>query len=263
MQGHARRHFQEAAVRMSGAGDGLDYALVLILGLVAGTIGGVVGFGTSIMLMPALVLVFGPRQAVPIMAIASIMANASRVAAWWREVDWRTTAAYSAAAMPAAALGARTLLALPTDIVEAVLGAFFIAMIPLRRWMLRQDWRLSRGQLAAVGAVIGYLTGIVVSTGPLNTPFFLMHGLVKGAYLGTEAMSSIAVYVAKVAAFRTLGALPLEAIAQGLIVGSSLVAGAFIAKRYVRQLDAERFRLLMDGLMLGAGLLMLGAAFAR
>ena len=37
----------------------------------------------------ALVLVFGPREAVPIMAVASIMANASRVAAWWREIDWR------------------------------------------------------------------------------------------------------------------------------------------------------------------------------
>ena len=35
----------------------VDFALVLVLGLVAGTLGGVVGFGTSIMLMPALVLV--------------------------------------------------------------------------------------------------------------------------------------------------------------------------------------------------------------
>ena len=49
----------------------------------------------ALVLMPALVLVFGPRQAVPIMAVAAIMANASRVAAWWREVDWRATAAYS------------------------------------------------------------------------------------------------------------------------------------------------------------------------
>jgi len=60
----------------------MDLALVLLLGLVAGTVGGVVGFGTSIMLMPALVLVFGPREAVPIMAVAAIMANASRVG-WW------------------------------------------------------------------------------------------------------------------------------------------------------------------------------------
>ena len=52
----------------------MDLALVLLLGLVAGTVGGVVGFGTSIMLMPALVLVFGPREAVPIMAVAAIMA---------------------------------------------------------------------------------------------------------------------------------------------------------------------------------------------
>ena len=82
----------------------MELALVLLLGLVAGTVGGVVGFGTSIMLMPALVLVFGPREAVPIMAVAAIMANASRVAAWWREVDWRATAAYSVTGVPAAAL---------------------------------------------------------------------------------------------------------------------------------------------------------------
>jgi uncharacterized protein len=230
---------------------------------VAGTIGGIVGFGTSIMLMPALVLVFGPRQAVPIMAIASIMANASRVAAWWREVDWRATLAYSATGIPAAALGARTLLQLPTGVVEAVLGVFFIAMIPVRRWMVRQAWTLSRWHLAALGAVIGFLTGIVVSTGPLNTPFFLMHGLVKGAFLGTEALSSVGLYLAKAVTFRTLGALPVEAFVQGVIVGSSLVAGAFIAKRYVRQLDAERFRLLMDGLLLLAGSVMLWAAVAR
>jgi uncharacterized membrane protein YfcA len=237
--------------------------LVLVLGLVAGTIGGIVGFGTSIMLMPALILVYGPRQAVPIMAIAVIMANASRVAAWWREVDWRTTLAYSATGIPFAALGARTLLVLPIGLVEATLGAFFIAMIPVRRWMARQDWKLNRWHLAVVGAFIGFLSGIVVSTGPLNTPFFLMHGLVKGAYLGTEAMSSLAVFGAKAVTFRALGALPVESIVQGLIIGTSLVAGAFIAKRYVKRIDADRFRLLMDGLLLVAGSTMLWAAIAR
>jgi uncharacterized membrane protein YfcA len=81
----------------------MEWALVLLLGGVAGTVGGVLGFGTSIMLMPALVMVFGPREAVPIMAVASIMANASRVAVWWRDVDWPAVAAYSVPAVPAAA----------------------------------------------------------------------------------------------------------------------------------------------------------------
>ncbi|SFC15858.1 hypothetical protein SAMN05216344_11050 [Polaromonas sp. OV174] len=238
----------------------MELLLVLALGLVAGTLGGIVGFGTSIMLMPALVLSFGPRQAVPIMAIASIMANASRVAVWWREVDWRATAAYSVTGIPAAALGARTLLVLPPGVVEGVLGLFFIAMIPLRRWMARQPWRLTLRHLALVGAVIGFLTGIVVSTGPINAPFFLAYGLVKGAYLSTEAMGSLAVYLAKAATFRTLGALPWEVVTQGLTIGSSVVIGSIVAKRLVLQLDAERFRLLMDGLLLMAGLTMLWAA---
>ena len=140
------------------------------------------------------------------------------------------------------------------------MGLFFILMIPLRRTMARRDWKLSAWHLALVGAAIGFLTGLVVSTGPINAPFFLMYGLVKGAYLATEALASIAVYGAKALTFRSMGALPLAIIGQGLIVGCSLVAGAFIAKRYVRQLDAARFRLLMDGLLLMAGASLIWAA---
>ena len=238
----------------------MELALVLLLGLVAGTVGGVLGFGTSIMLMPALVIVFGPREAVPIMAVASIMANASRVVVWWREVDWRAVAAYSATAVPAAALGAATLLTLPPGVVEAALGVFFVAMIPTRRWMARQHWKLGLPHLALVGAVIGYITGIVVSTGPINAPFFLAYGLVKGAYLATEAMGSLAVYLAKAVTFGGLGALPWESVAKGLVVGSSITVGSFLAKRFVVALDADKYRLLIEGLLLVAGLTMLWAA---
>lgn len=239
----------------------MEWALVLLLGLVAGTVGGVVGFGTSIMLMPALVIVFGPREAVPIMAIASIMANASRVAAWWRDVNWPAVAAYSVPAVPAAALGAATLLRLPVGVVEAVLGVFFISMIPARRWMAARQWTLRLPHLALVGAAIGFITGIVVSTGPINAPFFLAHGLVKGAYLSTEALGSLAVYLAKAATFRSLGALPWDAVVKGLIIGSAITVGSFIARRFVLKLDAEKFRLLIEGLLLVAGLTMLWAAW--
>jgi uncharacterized membrane protein YfcA len=194
------------------------------------------------------------------MAVASIMANSSRVAAWWREVDWRATAVYSATGIPGAALGARTLLSLPPGLIEMALGLFFIGMIPLRHWMARRQLKLGLGHLALVGAGIGFLTGMVASTGPVNAPFFLAYGLVKGAYLATEAMGSLAVGLSKAVTFRGFGALPVESIAKGLIVGCSLVAGAFIAKRFVRQLDAQKFRRLMDGLLLVAGLTLLWAA---
>jgi uncharacterized membrane protein YfcA len=241
----------------------VEFIAVLLLGLLAGTVGGVVGFGASIMLMPVLVLVFGPREAVPIMSVASILANGSRVAVWWRDIDWKVTAAYSLTAVPAAVMGARTMLTLPSGLMDTLLGLFFLAMIPWRRWMLRQDWRLHYGHMMLVGAGIGYITGIVVSTGPINAPFFLAYGLVKGAYLGTEAMGSLAIYLTKTATFRHFDALPWAIVAKGLIVGSSLVGGAFIARRIVQQMNTEQFRHLMDGVLLLAGLALLLTTFAR
>jgi uncharacterized membrane protein YfcA len=241
----------------------VDLLPILALGLVAGTLGGIVGFGSSVILMPALVLAYGPRAAVPIMAIAAILANLSRILVWWREVDWRICAAYAVTGVPAAVLGARTLLVLPPASVEIALGVFFIAMIPVRRVMAARAFRVRPWQMAVAGALVGYLTGIVASTGPLTVPIFLATGLVKGAFLATEAAASLAVYGAKAIAFRTFGALPLDLVAQGVVVGTSLMAGSVLGKRVVLRLDARHFLVLMDGVLLLSGLAMLWLALRR
>ncbi len=235
----------------------LTYVFVLAVGLVAGTISGIVGTGSSMMLVPVLVYEFGPKEAVPIMAVAAAMANLSRIMAWWRQVDWRACAAYSITGIPAAALGARTLLLLPSRAVDIAIGVFLIAMAPLRHWLARRDIKITLWHLALGGAIIGYLTGIVVSTGPLSVPLFLFFGLTKGAFLATEAASSLGLYLSKSVTFEHFGALTPEVALKGLIAGSSLMLGAFIAKPFVLRLEPDAFRLVMDGIMLLAGLSML------
>ena len=235
---------------------------ILALGLAAGTIGGIVGFGSSIMLMPALMLAFGAQEAVPIMAIAALLANLSRVAVWWREVDWRANAYYCVTAVPAAALGARTLLTLDPRLVEGFLGVLFIGMVPIRRWLMARGLRIKAWHLLLVGAGIGFLSGMVASTGPINTPFFLAYGLVKGAYLATEALGSMAIGLTKAIVFQRFDALPLETVGKGLLIGASLMAGSRLAKGFVLRLDANQFRLLMDALLIAAGLILLCGAFA-
>lgn len=234
---------------------------ILGLGVVSGTLSGIVGFGASIILLPALTLTLGPQESVPIMAIAALMANFSRVLVWWREVDWRANAYYCATAIPAAAIGARTLLLLNPRLVEGFLGVFFLAVIPMRRWLLRRGMRISVYHLAIVGAFIGFLTGIVASTGPVNTPFFLAYGLSKGAFLATEALGSMAIGVTKAIVFRSFDALPLETIAKGLMIGASLMVGSRLAKGFVLALDPNQFRLLMDVLLACAGLILMFGAF--
>ena len=120
--------------------------------------------------------------------------------------------------------------------------------------------RLVPWHLALAGAFIGFLTGVVASTGPITVPVFLAYGLVKGAFIATEAAASLAVYAAKVVVFRSFGALPLDVIAKGAITGSTLMAGAFIARRFVLTMPAERFRHLMDGVLLLSGVALLALA---
>ena len=238
----------------------MGYLLVLFVGLLAGTLSGVIGTGSSMMLMPVLVMLFGPQQAVPIMAIAAIMGNLGKVLAWWREVDWRACAAYCSTAVPGAALGVRTLLALPPHAVELALGVFFLAMVPTRRWLARRSIQFSLLHLALIGGVVGFLTGIVVSTVPITVPVFMSYGLVKGAFLATEAAGSLAVYGTKVAVFKHFGALPLHVVFDGLITGSALMAGSFSARYVVVRMSARTFKLVVDGLMLSSGLSLLWAA---
>ncbi|MGA3247451.1 MAG: sulfite exporter TauE/SafE family protein [Paraburkholderia sp.] len=238
----------------------MGYLLVLFVGLLAGMLSGVIGTGSSMMLMPVLVMLFGPQQAVPIMAIAAIMGNLGKILAWWREVDWRACAAYCSTAVPGAALGVRTLLALPPHAVELALGLFFLAMVPTRRWLARRSIQFSLLHLALIGGVVGFLTGIVVSTGPITVPVFMSYGLVKGAFLATEAAGSLAVYGTKVAVFKHFGALPLHVVLDGLITGSALMAGSFAARYVVVRMSARTFKLVVDGLMLSSGLSLLWAA---
>lgn len=233
---------------------------VLVVGLVAGIISGIVGTGSSIMLVPVLAYVYGPKEAVPIMAVAALMANISRILVWWREVDRRAFVAYAVPAAPAAVLGARTLLVLPSRAVDAAIGVFLLAMIPTRRRLAARDWRISLPQLSLVGAVMGFLTGIVVSTGPVTVPVFMAYGLAKGAFIGTEGAGSLAVYIAKTLTFGASGALPFDMLLKGLTVGAALMLGAFIAKPFVLRMRTDWFRTIMDGLMLVSGLWMVAQA---
>ncbi len=234
--------------------------LILVIGLLAGIISGVIGTGSSIMLVPVLAYIYGPKAAVPIMAVAAVMANVARICAWWRTIDWRAVASYTATGIPAAALGARTMLSLPPRAVDIAIGVFLLAMIPARRWLRANLIELRPPHLAIAGAGIGFLTGIVASTGPASVPVFIGYGLTKGAFIGTEAAASLAIYTTKTLTFQSLGALPLPYIIKGVTVGLSLMLGSFIAKPFLVRLSPETFRHIMDLLLLCSGASLLWGA---
>ncbi|WP_296385580.1 sulfite exporter TauE/SafE family protein [Reyranella sp.] len=238
----------------------MAYALVLAVGLVAGLVSGIVGTGATIILLPVLTLVFGPKAAIPIMAVVALMSNFAKITSWWREIDWRACGAYALGGIPGAALGARTMLSLPPRLVDLALGCFFLIMIPGRHWLARRRYTVALWVLAPAGLAIGFLTGIVVSTGPITVPLFSAYGLAKGAFIATEAAASLAVYISKATTFRTFGALPTDIVLKGLITGSSVMAGTYLSRLLLERLSLAAFQYLLDIVMVLSGLALLWAA---
>eukprot|EP01036_Dinobryon_divergens_P007111 gene7111-9466_t len=133
-------------------------------------------------------------------------------------------------------------------------------MIPGRRWLAARNIVLGYGGMVVAGIVIGFLTGIVVSTGPLSVPAFAAHGLVKGAFIATEAAGSLALYISKALTFQAFGALPTDIVVKGLITGSSVMAGTYLARLIVERLSVAAFQYLLDIVMAVSGVALLWQA---
>ncbi len=93
-------------------------------------------------------------------------------------------------------------------------------------------------------------------------PAFTSYGLIKGAFLSTEAASSLALMLSKVLTFQRIGVLPPTALLQGLIVGGSVMVGTFIGKGIVQRMSIHTFQHLLDALLLVSGVSLLWAAYA-
>jgi len=88
-------------------------------------------------------------------------------------------------------------------------------------------------------------------------PFFLAYGLVKGAYIGTEALATVVMHVTKLVAYRGAAVLPRTSIVAGLAIAPLMIGGSWIGKRIVDRLPAHVFVILIELTMTAAGLLFL------
>jgi len=235
----------------------LHLALLAPVAFIAALLAAVTGFGGAAVLLPMLVFVFGVREAIPILTVAQLIGNGSRV--WFnrRELDWRVVAWFALGGVPMALAGGFLFAHAPLAALTRILGAFLLLIVVLRHLPKLRGFRPPLKGFAIIGAVSSFLSALLGSVGPLMAPFFLAYGLVKGAYIGTEALSTVVMHVTKLLAYREAAILPANAILSGLALGPIMVAGSFAGKRVVDRLPEQVFVLIIDLTLLAAGVLFL------
>ena len=226
-----------------------------VAGALAGSlVGGLAGFGAGITLLPILVWVFGARAAVPILTVTMIVGNLSRI--WWsrHDVDMRVVLTFIAGAVPATALGVMLFAGIGGDWLGRAIGLFMLAALPLRRFLQSSGLVVRLHHFPVVGAAIGALSTVVVTTGPVATPFFLAFGLRKAAFIGTEAVCGMVMHITRGAMFARYSLLTWETVALGCVLGGTMFAGSWMARRLLDRMSERVFLWIVEGLLVVAGL---------
>ena len=230
--------------------------LLLLAGgaFVASALAAVTGFGGAAVLLPILVLIFGVRDAIPILTVAQLIGNGSRV--WFNrsELALPVVGWFALGGVPAALVGGVLFASAPLSFLKRLLGIFLLGTVAYRHLGKQRSLRLPLRGFAVIGAVFSFLSALLGSVGPIMAPFFLVYGLVKGAYIGTEAFATVVMHVTKLVAYGGTAILTLQSVAAGLALGPIMVLGSFIGKKILDRVPERLFVLLIEGTLLVAGL---------
>ena len=234
--------------------DPIGWVVLLAGALLGSLVGGVAGFGTGIIMLPLVAWVLGLRAAVPVLTVTMAIGNLSRI--WWSrgEVDRGVVVRFALGAVPATALGTVLYVGTPADWLGRFVGVFLIASVPLRRILAMDVFRMRLRYFPALGAVVGLISGLMVTTGPLNTPFFLAYGLRRGAYIGTEAVCAMVMHLSRGAALARYALLTWETFAIGALLGATMFDGSWFGRRLLDRMSDRVFMAIIEALLVALGL---------
>src|SRR5215475_11807750 len=120
---------------------------------VASTLAAVAGFGGAAILLPILVSMFGVRDAIPILTVAQLLGNGSRV--WFnrQELELPVVGWFALGGVPAALIGGFLFASAPLSLLTRLLGIFLITVVIYRHTSKGSSVRLPRRAFAVLGAV--------------------------------------------------------------------------------------------------------------
>lgn len=160
----------------------MTYTLLILSSFIASLISGAAGFGGSPLLLPVVVASVGAEAAVPVLTIAQLIDNISRMGFGFKSIDWKSVGLFCLTALPLASLGAFGFSVLSKDIVTRFIGAFLVAVVLFKK-IKKLKLKGNKKTMLIGGALTGAVSGLAGSGGPIGAAVFLSLGLSPVAIL--------------------------------------------------------------------------------
>ena len=236
------------------------YVILLFASFAAAFISGAAGFGGALLLLPVVTASVGVEVAVPVLTIAQLIGNLSRMAFGWKQIAWKPVALFCSTALPLSALGAFGFSVLPKDIVTRFIGAALIVLV-LFKVIRKVEIKSGNKTMLIGGAVTGLLSGLAGSAGPIGAAVFLSLGLPPVAYVASEATTATAMHILKTIIYSRLIDVNFFALLIGLAMGVAMIVGTYAANKIIKNMEKGKFHKYVAVLLclVGAYMLIAGA----
>ena len=234
---------------MSGA----EFTALAVGALATSTVSGIAGVGGGMLFLPILTAVVGVKLAVPYLSVLLLASNVSRAYFSRTAIDWQVVRWFFVGVLPGAMLGALLFTVLPSFWIKKALGVYLLSYVALSFTKAQWPRTASLKSIAWIGLPAGLVSGVVGGQGPIVAPFMLRYGLVKEAFLGTEAVGSALSHLFKLSVWTPAHVIGASDLALLLPLSVLSIAGSYIGKRLVNRMRLQVFRSILLLLLASIG----------
>jgi len=229
------------------------YMILILVSLIAGILSGSVGFGGGMILLPVITYCYGIEVAVPVSTIAQLLSNLSRVGMGFCEIDWKAAGRFLILAVPFTALGAFGFAKVPKAPMTVTLCVFLI-IFAIMKLMGKMHLPHKPATMIVGGGITGLINGLLGISGPLSSAVFLTLGLSPVAYIASEATAAAVMHIVKAIMYGKLNLMSWNIFLSGLFIGCAMMAGNYLAMRFIRNVNKKRYQIVVAAVMIGVSL---------
>ncbi len=221
----------------------IEIVSVAFLTVLASGVGTLTGFGTSTILVPALLIIFPLPKTLLLVGVIHWFGNVWKVWLFRSSLQWKILLAFGVPGIAASIAGASLVIRAPQTRMTNIMGFFLVGYALFL--ILKPNFKLRQNILIASsgGALSGFMAGIFGIGGAVRSAFLSLFDLPREIYIFTAGAIALAIDSARLATYWAEGAR-LETLLLGgllLFVPASFL-GAKIAQRLAAGIPQKRFR---------------------